>query len=420
MELSSQELLLANTEMGALLQVFPDTILILDNDGQITDIRAGAAAGFALSPKETIGRKFQSFAAEGMRETFDAALQRSRTQQTVESLEYSMVLHEREYSFDTRIVPLTDDRLIAIVRDITEKRELQAQLLSSQKLESIGQLAAGIAHEINTPIQFIGDNTRFLQDEFSNVKGLIEGCIKLVEAEQCKETKTAELQAVAQFAKQVDAPYLCEEIPRAIQQSLEGIDRVTSIVRAMKEFSHPGTGSKQAIDINKAIESTIVVSTNEWKYVAEVETQFDQSLPFVPCLVGEFNQVILNLVINSAHAMAEMADRGPTGKGRITIITKNLGDFAEIRLQDTGCGIPEQIIHKIFDPFFTTKEVGKGTGQGLAIARTIIVNKHGGTIEVESVLGKGTTFILRLPTDADSAIESRKRGSIPVVIEDGL
>jgi signal transduction histidine kinase len=293
-------------------------------------------------------------------------------------------------------------------REVARKRaELEAtnsrlqeqtqQLLQAQKLESIGQLAAGIAHEINTPIQFVGDNTRFIQDEFKNISTLLTGCSKLIEALNTNSPTAEAAKEIEEISKQVDSEYLCDEIPKALQQSLDGIARVTRIVRAMKEFSHPGSTDKQVIDLNRTIESTIVVSTNEWKYVAEVQMDFDKSLPLVPCLPGEFNQVILNLLVNSAHALAEVKDRGVTGKGKITISTRQVGDWAEIRMHDTGSGIPKEIAHKIFDPFFTTKEVGKGTGQGLSIARSIIVKKHGGTMEFESEPGKGTTFILRLP-----------------------
>jgi signal transduction histidine kinase len=198
------------------------------------------------------------------------------------------------------------------------------------------------------------------------------------------------------------------EIPKAIQQSLEGVERVATIVRAMKEFSHPGTGQKSAVDLNHAIESTITVARNEWKYVAEVVTHFEPTLPQVPCLAGEFNQVVLNLIINATHAIADVVGDGAKGKGLITITTRQDKSWAEIRIQDTGAGIPEKIRNRIFEPFFTTKGVGKGTGQGLAISRSVIVDKHGGTIAFESQVGKGTTFIIRLPIQPGPAGEQGK------------
>lgn len=278
----------------------------------------------------------------------------------------------------------------ADVRQVARLRALENQQQQDQKLESIGQLAAGIAHEINTPIQFVGDNVRFIQQEFSEIKNLLGMCVEL-------PARPSVVGEMNELAKALDADYLCDEIPKALEQSLDGISRITKIVSAMKEFSHPGQGEKQAVDLNRAIESTIIVSTNEWKYVSELKTEFDSSLPLVPCFVGELNQVILNLIVNSAHAIEEVIDRQPGRRGLIEVSTKNLGDRAEIRIRDSGAGIPAGIAEKIYDPFFTTKGVGKGTGQGLAIARNIIINKHGGTIQFQTKMGEGTEFIIRLP-----------------------
>jgi signal transduction histidine kinase len=289
--------------------------------------------------------------------------------------------------------------------DITERKQaeqsrqaLEIQLRHGQKLESIGQLAAGIAHEINTPTQYIGDNTRFLSDAFTDLNALLALHEKLTAATpETIPTVVAEIQAAA---GRVDCAYLRDEIPRAIQQSLEGVDRVAKIVRAMKEFSHPGTEEKTPVDINHAIEVTLAVSHNEWKYVAEVKNDFDPALPTVPCLPGELNQVFLNLIVNAAHAIADVV--GPDGntKGLITIRTRRDVDWVEVRIQDNGSGIPEVARPRMFEPFFTTKGVGKGTGQGLAIAHSVIVKKHSGTIHFETETGKGTTFIIRLPLTA--------------------
>jgi len=284
------------------------------------------------------------------------------------------------------------------VMDITDRKMLESQLVQSQKLEAIGQLAAGIAHEINTPIQYVGDNINFLQDAFRDMLNLFEEYNTLIGAAKTKSLDDDIIALVEQRAEAVDLPYLTGEIPQAISQSLEGIGRVTKIVRAMKEFSHPGTKEKNLVDINKAIENTITVSRNEWKYTSDMATDFDPSLPLVPCLPGEFNQVILNIIVNAAQAMGEIHN-GSDGKGAIKITTRLTGGTAEIRISDTGPGIPEAIKSRIFDPFFTTKEVGKGTGQGLAIARSVIVDKHDGTIGCETEVGKGTTFIICLPLD---------------------
>jgi PAS domain S-box-containing protein len=279
--------------------------------------------------------------------------------------------------------------VLCVFTDITERkrleealRESECQLRLAQKLESIGRLAAGIAHEINTPVQYIGDNAQFLSGAFRDLFRVIE-----------RQTSAA-----ADPATNVDVGYLRTEIPNAITQMQEGVNRVAGIVRAMKRFSHPGPAEKIPTDIHQAIESTILVSRNEWKYVADLTTDFDPELPPVPCIAGEFNQVLLNLIVNATHAIADVV-KGSGGKGGIRISTRKNDDSAEIRVSDTGAGIPEAIQSKVFDPFFTTKGVGKGTGQGLAIAHSVIVQKHRGTIKFESETGKGTTFVIQLPLE---------------------
>jgi len=286
--------------------------------------------------------------------------------------------------------------------EITEHKSLREQLFQAQKLESVGQLAAGIAHEINTPTQYIGDNVRFLKDAFEDLKSLLAGYERLLVECDGKAPSCETVKEVAAAVKRVDVDYLLEEIPKAFDQTLEGITRVSTLVSAMKEFSHPGTKEKIPLDLNRAIESTITVARNEWKYVADMESDYDPSLPLIPCLPGEFNQVILNLIVNAAHAIADVVGQSGSGKGKISVQTRNCERWAEIRIQDTGTGIPEKVRARIFDPFFTTKEIGKGTGQGLAIARSVVVNKHNGSIHFETEEGKGTTFIIRMPHDGQA------------------
>jgi len=297
------------------------------------------------------------------------------------------------------------------VTDITAQKQAQkdrnlieAQLRQAQKLESVGQLAAGIAHEINTPIQYIGDNIHFIEESFAALGGLLQNYKKLAAAVRSNTVTPEVLSAVESSMEKADLDYLSKEIPLAVEQSLQGVGHVSRIVNAMKEFSHPGSKEKEALDLNHAIEMTITVARNEWKYVAEMATDFAPDLPPVPCLPGEFNQVILNLIINAAHAIGDVVRQAEGSKGTIRVSTRLDGDWVEIRIADSGTGIPEQIRHRIFDPFFTTKGVGKGTGQGLAIARSVIVDKHGGSLTFESEVGRGTTFIIRLPvTDSDAA-----------------
>jgi two-component system NtrC family sensor kinase len=289
------------------------------------------------------------------------------------------------------------ERYVAVALDITERKELERQLTQAQKLESIGRLAAGIAHEINTPIQYIGDNGRFLEDAFRDL-------VKIAGARHDWEEGPAS-GAAGESLPTRDIPngdvfeFLRNEIPGAIEQLLEGVDQVARIVLAMKEFSHPGPVEKIPVDINRAIESTILVSRNEWKHLAELTTDFDRELPPAHCLAGEFNQVMLNLIVNAAHAISDVVkDSGDMGK--IHIATHRDGPIVEIRISDTGCGIPKANQSKVFDPFFTTKPVGKGTGQGLALAYAVVVQKHGGTIRLECETGSGTTFVIRLPLGA--------------------
>jgi len=198
-------------------------------------------------------------------------------------------------------------------------------------------------------------------------------------------------------SKAADVEYLSQDIPRAIDQTLDGVHRVARIVRAMKEFSHPGGQDKRAVDLNSAIETTVTISRHEWKYVAEVKTQLDPNLPLVLCLAGELNQVLLNLVVNAVHAIADALPKGGSERGLITFSTRQDGDWVEVSISDTGTGIPDNVRERVFDPFFTTKEVGRGTGQGLMLAHTVIVKKHSGKIWFDSEVGKGTTFFLRLP-----------------------
>ncbi len=274
---------------------------------------------------------------------------------------------------------------ISMLKQTLEERDrLEDNLRQAQKLEAIGQLAAGIAHEINTPTQYVGDNLRFLKESFGELDGLLSQLVDVGGAPAGKLLEDA------------DFDYLKEEIPRALNQSLEGVDRVAKIVRAMKEFSHPAR-EKTATDLNRAIQSTITVASNEWKYVAEVDLDLDANLPSVHCSPAEFNQVVLNIIVNAAHAISDVVGDGGKGKGKIRVKTRADGDWAILEITDSGCGMPPHIQQRIFDPFFTTKEVGKGTGQGLAIAHNVIVDKHGGTIKVTSAPGAGTTFTIRLP-----------------------
>lgn len=296
-----------------------------------------------------------------------------------------------------------DESLSAKIDHAKHLEKLELRLAQAQKLESIGELAAGIAHEINTPIQYVGDNTRFVKQACEGLNAVLECCQNLIRAFDSGSDLSAHTNRLRSTMKIADVDYLVEEIPAAISQTLEGVDRVANIVRAMKEFAHPGSTEMTLTDLANSIKNTVMVARNEWKYVANMQTDFDPDLPLVPCLPGELNQVLLNMIVNASHAISESLGDSPISKGTITMATKFAPPFAEIRISDTGSGIAPENIDRIFNPFFTTKAAGKGTGQGLAIAHTVIVEKHGGTVQVVSELGKGTTFIIRIPLEAQRA-----------------
>lgn len=290
-----------------------------------------------------------------------------------------------------------------VARDMTERRQLELQLRQAQRLESIGQLAAGVAHEVNTPTQFIADNTHFLVDAWARVGRVLER-YRALAAGAAAHPECAEWVKAAAAAESVeDLAYLQTEIPRALQQSLEGLSRVSRIVCALKEFAHPSAPQLTPSDLNRIVERALVVSRYEWKYVAEAVTALDDTLPPVPCVVDELNQVLLNLIINAAHAIGDVLKPRQESRGTITIRTRREGAWAVIEVEDTGTGIAPEIRERIFEPFFTTKPVGKGSGQGLALAHASIVKHHHGRIELASEPGRGSTFILRLPLDAPAA-----------------
>lgn len=280
--------------------------------------------------------------------------------------------------------------------------QLQRQITQMQKLESIGQLAAGVAHEINSPAQFVSDNLSFACDATADLTEVFAAYRGLAEAAQALPACEAALEKVQAVAEEKEADYLLQELPACLVQSLDGITRVAEIVRAMKSFSHPGGGERSFVDIPEALQSTATVARHEWRHVAELELDLTASLPPVWGHPGELNQVFLNLLVNAAHAVAEAHGRNPE-IGRIRMSATPLPDGVEICVEDNGSGIPDAIVERVFDPFFTTKGVGKGTGQGLAIAYDVVVRKHGGRIWIESDVGVGTTFHLTLPAGTEEA-----------------
>lgn len=393
----------AHAESELFINSVPSILIGTDAEGHVTRWNLTAATTFALSASEVRHKTLKDCGIRWSVPNLEAEINSwLRTGEASRRVDLPFEKDGSRCFLGATInrVTFADDKSVGLLitgTDITERRHLEEQLRQAQKLEAIGQLAAGIAHEINTPTQYVGDNTRFIKESWPAISDLAQFAQSL---DQEARAGTVSFDAMVQLhscVEKADLEYLLKEIPKAIDQSLEGVQRVAKIVRAMKEFSHPGSEEKSALDINRSIETTITVARNEWKYVSEVETRLDPELPLVPCHAGEFNQVILNLLINAAHAIRQVVGDGSGGKGKIVITTRQDQNWVEIAIQDSGTGIPEEIQSRIFEPFFTTKPVGQGTGQGLALAHTIIVRKHGGRIWFETVLGKGTTFFIRMP-----------------------
>ncbi len=285
--------------------------------------------------------------------------------------------------------------IISIVEDATERNRLEVELRHSQKLESVGRLAAGIAHEINTPIQFVGDNVNFLSGSFEQLLALCDLYRQLCAKAANAPLSEADLAHQKQEEEEADLDYIRSAIPTSIASTIDGVGRVARIVQSMKAFAHPDRGERSTADINTALRNTLTVATNELKYVAQVETKFGD-VPAISCFLSDLNQVFLNLLVNAAHAIGDVV--GKSGqRGTIRVRTYVEKDNLVIAISDTGPGIPPAVQSRIFEPFFTTKEVGKGTGQGLALARSVVTEQHGGSITFETEMGKGTTFFIRLP-----------------------
>ncbi len=300
----------------------------------------------------------------------------------------------------TRLNLNLERRVLARTRDIRremeQRKRLEQEMHQLQKLEAVGRLAAGIAHEVNTPAQYIGDNVHFLQEAFSDLQNLQAKQSQVLRSADASSALGADLQRLREYEQDIDLSELLQEIPRAIDQSLDGVERISKIVHAMKEFSHPGSGQREYTDINRALRHTAEVCRNEWKRLAEVDFDLQTDMQPVAVYPGELNQVFLNLMVNAAHAIA--ARQGAKQeKGRILIRSSLKGNTLEIQFEDNGCGMDEEVKQRIFEPFFTTKGLGKGTGQGLAITHSIVVDRHGGQIEVTSAPDQGARFTLRLP-----------------------
>jgi signal transduction histidine kinase len=405
----------------ALVSALPDTIFRVRTDGTISGVKHGRQrAGSPFAALREGMPLANAFGDDRMLKRLQAALSvagsdgdNARTVQIDSMTADGSAIHH-----EVRVVH-SEDESVCIVRDITQQRELEGRLLETQKLGAIGQLAAGVAHEINTPMQFIGDNLHFASAAVGDLVSLLDQFRSAVKDGAERPLGKQQLEALANAEAEADFDYSREALPAALARSLEGVERVSAIVRAMKSFAHPGGDELAPTELKGLIESTVMVATNEWKYVAEMVLELDPELPLVPCIAGELNQVVLNLIVNASHAVADVV--GATGrKGQITIRTTSDETHAEIRVADTGTGIPEHVRAKVFEPFFTTKEVGKGTGQGLAMAYNCIVKRHRGSLAFETELGIGTSFVIRLPLARVAGEDRRSEVELQLITQTGF
>ena len=407
-KLAEERLRASEERYRELFENASDLVYTFDLDLRITSLNRLAEQSLGYSRDEALQMSLRQLLEPEQRQRLEQAIQQLAAVHAPTKIELDVTAKDGR-----RLKLEMNPRLIcregkpigiqAIARDITGRDVAEMELRQAQKLESVGRLASGIAHEINTPIQFVGDNVRFLQDAFAELQSVLQKFRELCQA-------TNEMRSGPQFggeldriAAESDSDYLLKEIPKALGQTLDGVERVVTIVRAMKEFAHPEGKGMAPADLNKALSNTLTVARNELKYVADVETDFG-ALPPVVCSVSDMNQVFLNLLVNAAHAIADVVkDSGKKGKIRVRTWLEDAA--VVIAISDTGAGIPESIRDRIFDPFFTTKKVGRGTGQGLAIARSVI-DRHKGTLTFETQVGKGTCFYVRLPTAGSGAQEN--------------
>lgn len=406
----TNELRLAHKELYQIISSIQSILIVLNEHGRVTRWNWVAAKLLNFSYDMAFGKVFDALPLTWERERVAEAIRACR--ENMASIRVDNLWFERPDGTDGFLMLLLNPILgirkkeksgvLILGNDQTEQQILESQLLQAQKLEGIGQLAAGIAHEINTPIQFVGDNLRFLSDSLGDLLPILESWQGLLQEPADGDISREQAAEFRKHLQGMDFVFLGREIPQAIAQSLDGLERVAHIVRSMKAFAHPGGESMTLVDVNKILENTVTVSRNEWKYVAEMHMDLAPDLPLIPGHSSDLGQAFLNLIINAAQAIAAAHGEAAGVEGRIVIVTRLDGDYVEVRFTDNGGGIPLEIQDKVFDPFFTTKEVGRGTGQGLVITRNAIVRRHGGTLSFESEPGRGTTFIIRLPVLQDA------------------
>lgn len=377
-----------------------EVIIITDTTGKIEYVNPAFERVTGYNASEVIGKNPNILKSGEHDDTFYADMWETILQGEAWSGRFINLRKDgARYTQEATIAPVRNEQgqiisFVGVAKDISKQLVVEAQLRQAQKLESIGELAAGIAHEINTPTQYVNTNINFLGD--SNLEIIeslehIKQLRKLVKMNTSIDEIGAELDKIISDEK---ISYLAEDISNAIKESEEGLNRISEIVKSVRQLAHPGETQKGYYNLNEIINDAVTVSANEWKYIAEINLYLSEELPEIRCLKGEMGQVLLNLIINSAHAI-EMKKK--QDKGRIDITTYAENDSVFMDISDNGCGMSKTVIARAFDPFFTTKEVGKGTGQGLAIAHNVIVVIHKGSIVIDSIEGKGTTMTVTLP-----------------------
>ncbi len=373
----NRRLVATSAYLQELNRAIPSVLLVCDEDYRVLSANETTSAILEYSEAELIGRSLSELIVGPFDEVLAplsrGGVMRAEMALRTKSDEPIALLVSATMSVGARTPDRPDRWLVLVGIDIRDRKRLEDELRQAQKLESIGRLAAGVAHEINTPVQYVGDSLQFLREAI--------GDLLLVRGDEVPEDS--------------DVGYVARAVPEALDRASEGLQRIATIVRSMKEFTRPDSNTPALIDLNHAVVSTLMVARSEYKYVADVETELGTLPPF-PCFAGDLGQALLNIVVNAAHAIADQV--GDTGRrGTIRVVTRCEADAVLVHIGDTGGGIPTSIRDKIFDPFFTTKAVGRGTGQGLPLARRVIVERHGGDLTFETKLGVGTTFTIRLP-----------------------
>lgn len=393
----------AREESERLVQSIDSSLIQIDNDMVIQRWNRGATETFGPGENEAIGQSLEQLPIAWEEPGTLAQIRSSLNKSESTQLEIQIASDSPQPKMvSLTVYPIRENNqsrgLLLIGNDLTEQKIMEQQLRQAQRLESVGQLAAGVAHEINTPMQYLGDNLSYLETKIDKLMDFLQATETVIESESGDDIQAEQLEELRTKAKKMKMKRMYEQMPQAVVDSLDGVKNVSRIVNAMKELSHPGSDQKALVSVNQLLQSAATVSRNEWNYVAELNMELDTRLPEIYGFQGELNQCFLNLIVNAAHAIGDKNEEGPQDElGQITLSSELAEGAVIVRISDTGGGIPEKIRKRIFDPFFTTKSVGKGTGQGLALVHSTVVQKHQGLIDFEVEEGVGTTFVIQLP-----------------------